>query len=255
MAGALSTTGVLTFFADFGVFGVCETYNQHRLNDINETNLKLVCTHLGLDVGEDGKTHQCVDYLGLFRNIFGFRVILPADPNQTDRVIRFVASHPGNFLVGMGRSKLPVILSEKGLPFFGGEYIFQPGRGDLVREGSSGAIITYGTMLHKALKAWDLLAEKGVTVKVYNLSTPGEPDIAALSDAASTGLIVTYEDHNVYTGVGNVIGDALATEGISGCRLVKRGVTHYGSSGRSEDVYREMKLSPEDLANTILKSI
>ncbi len=255
MAGALSTIGVVTFFADFGVFGVCETYNQHRLNDINETNLKLVCTHLGLDVGEDGKTHQCVDYLGLLRNIFGFRVILPADPNQTDRVIRFIASHRGNFMVGMGRSKLPVILSEEGTPFFGGDYIFEPGRGDLVREGSSASVITYGTMLHRAVKAWELLSKQGVTVKVYHFSTPGEPDLDALVDAASTGLIVTYEDHNVHTGVGNVVGDALATEGVSGCKLVKMGVTRYGSSGRSEDVYREMKLTPEDLAHTILKTI
>ena len=55
---------MLTYFSDFGVFGFDETYNQHRLNDINEANLKLVCTHCGLDVGEDGKTHQCLDYVG-----------------------------------------------------------------------------------------------------------------------------------------------------------------------------------------------
>ena len=65
VAGALSTMGILTFFADFGAFGMDETYNQQRLNDINRTNLKLVLTHLGLDVGEDGKTHQCIDYIGL----------------------------------------------------------------------------------------------------------------------------------------------------------------------------------------------
>ncbi|MCM8815696.1 MAG: transketolase, partial [Candidatus Omnitrophica bacterium] len=71
VSGAASVGGAVSFFADFGVFGVDETYNQHRLNDQNHTNLKLICTHLGLDVGEDGKTHQCIDYIGLFRNIFG----------------------------------------------------------------------------------------------------------------------------------------------------------------------------------------
>ncbi|HRR95854.1 MAG TPA: transketolase, partial [Candidatus Ratteibacteria bacterium] len=74
IAGAISTDKVISFFSDFGVFGVDETYNQQRLNDQNFTNLKLVCTHLGLDVGEDGKTHQCIDYIGVLRNIFGFKI-------------------------------------------------------------------------------------------------------------------------------------------------------------------------------------
>ena len=96
---------MIAFFSDFGVFGVDETYNQHRLNDINHTNVKLVCTHNGLDVGEDGKTHQCIDYVGNFRNLFGFHVIVPADPNETDRAVRYAASHEGNFVIAMGRSK------------------------------------------------------------------------------------------------------------------------------------------------------
>jgi transketolase len=112
IAGALSTEGVVTFFADFGVFGVDETYNQHRLNDINHTNLKVVCTHCGLDVGEDGKTHQCIDYIGAMRNFFGYKVIVPADPNQTDRAIRYIAKEKGNFVVIMGRSKLTPLLDE-----------------------------------------------------------------------------------------------------------------------------------------------
>ena len=119
---------MLTFFADFGVFGVDETYNQHRLNDINHANLKLVCTHNGLDVGEDGKTHQCIDYLGLLANLYGCKAIVPADPNQTDRAVRCAASTPGNFYIGMGRSKLPVITSESGEPLFAGSYEFEYGK-------------------------------------------------------------------------------------------------------------------------------
>ena len=116
IAGAISSLGLLSFFADFGVFGVDETYNQHRLNDINQTNLKLMCTHNGLDVGEDGKTHQCIDYIGVMRNLFGYKTIVPADPNQTDRVTRYVAKTHGNFLVVMGRSSIPILLTEEGAP-------------------------------------------------------------------------------------------------------------------------------------------
>ena len=89
IAGAISTDKIISFFSDFGVFGVDETYNQQRLNDQNFTNLKLVCTHLGLDVGEDGKTHQCIDYIGVLRNTYGFKIIIPADPNQTDRAVSY----------------------------------------------------------------------------------------------------------------------------------------------------------------------
>ena len=119
-SGAISREGFAAFFSTFGIFGVTEVFNQMRLNDINHTNLKLVCTHLGLDVGEDGQTHQCIDYIGLLQNLFGFSVFLPADPNQTDRIVRYVAERPGNFFVGMGRSKLPAILDESGQPAFSG---------------------------------------------------------------------------------------------------------------------------------------
>ena len=95
--GALSTVpGVLAFWSDFGVFGIDEVYNQQRLNDINGAALKLAVTHCGLDVGEDGKTHQCLDYVGAFRDFFGWRVIVPADPNQTDRAVRAAAAMQGN---------------------------------------------------------------------------------------------------------------------------------------------------------------
>ncbi|RMG59048.1 MAG: transketolase [Deltaproteobacteria bacterium] len=254
-AGALSTTGVLTFFADFGVFGICETYNQHRLNDINEANLKLICTHLGIDVGEDGKTHQCIDYLGLLRNLFGFRVIIPADPNQTDRAVRFVAGRRGNFMVGMGRSKVPVITDEEGKPLFGGDYTFTPGKADLVRDGDRGAIFSYGGMLHRAVKAWEILRDRGIRVKVYNLATPLEVDVDAVREAAGTGLIVTYEDHNVRTGLGNCLADVIATEGIGPVRLIKMGVTEYGGSGKPDELFQDLGLAPEELARTVEEAL
>ncbi len=146
IAGAISIEGILTFFADFGVFGVCETYNQHRLNDINHANLKLACTHIGLDVGEDGKTHQCIDYISLFQNLFGFGVIIPGDPNQTDRATRYISETYGNFLLGMGRSKLATILDESGNPFYGQDYKFEYGKIDRVRDGDDATIISCGSV-------------------------------------------------------------------------------------------------------------
>jgi len=70
-------------------------------------------------VGEDGKTHQCIDYIALFQNLLGFGIIIPGDPNQTDRATRYISGTYGNFLLGMGRSKLPTILDDSGNPFYG----------------------------------------------------------------------------------------------------------------------------------------
>ena len=252
LAGALSTSGVLTFFSDFGVFGFDETYNQHRLNDINETNLKLVCTHCGLDVGEDGKTHQCLDYIGIMRNLYGFHCIVPADPNQTDRVIRTIARQPGNFAVAMGRSKLPIILDEQGKPFFAGDYEFQYGKADVIRKGTAAAIIASGTMVGYCMKAWQQLTDAGLSVMFIAMSCPVAPDIEAIKAAAKTGAIVTCEDHNVWTGVGATVAETLALNGIA-CKLTMLGVRRYASSGKPDDLYREQGIDPDSVVAAVKK--
>jgi transketolase len=254
IAGALSVNGVLTFFSDFGVFGFDETYNQHRLNDINETNLKLVCTHCGLDVGEDGKTHQCLDYVGVMRNLPGFRVIVPADANQTDRAIRYIAKAPGNFAVAVGRSKLPVLTDTKGNAFFAGDYKFEYGKADVIRRGRDATVIAMGTMVSYCMTAVDALAEAGLSVGLIGMSCPAAPDMKAIKAAARTGAIVTCEDHNVWTGLGASVAMALARSGIA-CRLEMLGVADYASSGTPDDLYAEKGLDPKSVVKAVKKLV
>ena len=254
IAGAISTLGLLSFFADFGVFGVDETYNQHRLNDINETNLKLICTHNGLDVGEDGKTHQCIDYVGAMQNLFGYKVIVPADPNQTDRVIRYAAKTHGNFLVAMGRSPIPTLLTEEGTSLFGSPYEFRYGHADLIRNGKDAAIVTTGGMVYRAVQAWQKLREKGIEVRVVNLSCLSDLDVEAILKATETGIIITYEDHHVQTGLGSLIANLLAGHGL-GIRFRKLGITQYGSSGKPDDLYRMQGLDAESLVQRVIEEV
>jgi transketolase len=254
IAGAISTLGLLPFFADFGVFGVDETYNQHRLNDINGTNLKLVCTHTGLDVGEDGNTHQCIDYVGVIRNLFGYKIIAPADPNQTDRVIRYLAKTPGNFLVAMGRSPIPIILSEEGTPLFGGFYEFGYGQADLIRNGKDGAIISTGNMVYRAVQACQKLKEKGIEVQVLNISCLSDLDVGAIQTAARTGMIITYEDHHIQTGLGSLIANVLTEKGL-GIRFRKMGISRYGSSGKPDDLYKMQGLDVDSLVRVVMEEI
>jgi len=254
VAGALSVEGIITFFADFGVFGVDETYNQHRLNDINKANLKLICTHNGIDVGQDGKTHQCIDYVGIMRNLYGYKIIIPADPNQTDRAVRYLATQPGNFLLAAGRSKLPAILSEEGEPFFAGDYQFEYGKADLIRDGEDGAIIASGGMVHRAVKAGEILRERGYRVKVINVSCLSKLDRSTLQKAAETGVVVTYEDHNIHTGLGSIIADFLAENSLNP-RFRKLGVVKYSGSGKPDELFKLQGLDVETLVDTVARLI
>lgn len=246
VSGAISKEGFVAFFSTFGVFGGCETYNQHRLNDINNTQLKLVCTHLGLDVGEDGQTHQCIDYIGLFRNLFGWSVFIPADPNQTDRIVRYAAKSPGNIFVGMGRSKTPVITDLEGRPFFADGYVFTPGKFEWVRPGIAGAIMACGPMLIHAIRAWEQLKREGAAPAVLNCASIKPFDRESVIKAAETGFIVTVEDHHIDTGIGSMVATVISEEAIP-CRLVRLGVKRYGSSGSPEDLYRMEQIDADSI--------
>ncbi len=247
MAGAISREEMVTFFSTFGVFAISEVYNQNRLNDINHTNVKIVATHLGLDVGEDGPTHQGIDYIGLMRNYFDFQVFIPADPNQTDRIIRHIAVAAGNHFVGMGRSKMGVVVAEDGTPFFGKDYIFTPGKGDWVRRGNAGTIIAYGSVSPSVMEAWKQLKEEGIAVSVLLMASVIPFDKEAVLDAVKGGgPLLTVEDHHVDTGIGAMTAAVLADEGLN-CRFKRLGVTHYGSSGKPSDLYAEQGLDAQGI--------
>ena len=235
-SGAASVNGVLTFWADFGVFGLDEVYNQQRLNDINGAGLKLALTHCGLDVGEDGKTHQCLDYVGTLRNTFGWKVIVPADPNQTDRAVRAAAGMPGCVAVAMGRSKLPVILDAAGDPAFAGAYRFEYGGIDVVREGADASLLVMGTPAGAAVDAADSVRAEGREVAVAVVSCPLDLDEDVMERLMAAPLVVTVEDHNVRTGLGASVAEWLALHGRS-TQLMRLGVDGYRSSGAARDLY------------------
>ncbi|MCI0652400.1 MAG: transketolase [Planctomycetes bacterium] len=249
-AGALSIEGIASVFADFGVFGICETYNQHRLTDINHGHLKLVCTHIGLDVGEDGKTHQCIDYVGVLRNIFGMRIIVPADPNQTDRALRYLLAEPGMFFLGMGRSKLPVITAEDGSPYFAGGYRFEPGRGDWIRRGAQGIVVAMGTVTGRAFQAVSALAKEGLALGLAHLAMPAEPTADFIDEIARAPLLVTVEDHSVRTGLGECLAAALFARGHALPHL-RLGVERYAPSGGANSVFLSQRLDAESIQERI----
>jgi len=251
MAGGLSSLGLVTFFSTFGAFAVSEVYNQNRLNDFNHAGVKVVATHVGLDVGEDGPTHQCIDYLGLFRNYFRSSVYMPADPNQTDRIIRYVATTPGNVFVGMGRSKMEMICKEDGTPYFDEGYSFEAGKGDWLREGSEATIITYGAVVPAVMEAWKILKKAGHSVAVLNMASLMPIDKEAVLKAAESGVVLTAEDHHIDTGLGSMVGTILAEAGKA-ITFQRSGVSQYGGSGKPGDLYASQGLDGKSISAKVL---
>lgn len=254
VGGALSTCGVLTFWADFGVFGCDEAYNQQRLNDINGAGLKVVLTHCGLDVGEDGKTHQCLDYIGAWSSMFDWKVIVPADPNQTDRAIRAAAAMQGNVCVAMGRSKLDVILTEAGEPLFGGPEPFEYGRVVWARQGDDACILVTGTPSGAAVDAADLLAEMGMRVAVGIVASPLAHDDEALARAYAAPVLFTVEDHARVGGLGTSVASWGAEHGLT-TQVRHLAVDGYRSSGPAAELYAREGLDAAGIARSLREAL
>ncbi len=154
----------------------------------------------------------------------------------------------------MGRSKFSVILSEDGRPFFAEDYEFQYGKMDLVRRGDQAAIISMGSMLQRAVQAWEILKEKGYQVQVINVSCLSDLDRETLKEAAKTGVIVTYEDHNVNTGLGSLIANFLAKSSLNP-RFQKMGIKNYSGSGIPEELFKIEGLDVESLVETVINLV
>ncbi|GAG07186.1 unnamed protein product, partial [marine sediment metagenome] len=222
-----------------------------RLNDINATNVKMVSTHCGLSVGEDGPTHQTVDDMGSFLGLFNTHVLEPSDANQTDHIIRFIASHYGNFYVRMGRHKFEVILKEDGTPFYDEKYKFEYGKADIIREGDLVTVVATGSTVNIAVNVADELKEKGISVEVIGMSSIKQIDTDVLvASLGKTGKLITIEDHNPQNGWASQINSVVAQEGLS-VVINNLAVREYQLSGKPLELYDEAGIGPDDLKKSI----
>ncbi|MBU1018026.1 transketolase [Patescibacteria group bacterium] len=251
LAGGLSLSGFVPFASTFGVFMSSRAKDQARVNDINVTNVKMVSTHCGLSVGEDGPTHQAIDDMGSFLGMFNTHVLEPADANQTDRIIRYIASHYGNFYVRMGRHKFEVILKKDGTPFYGEGYEFEYGKADLIRTGTDVTVIAAGSMVSIAVGVADQL-KNDLSVEVLAMSALKQIDREALITSLNkTGKLITIEDHNPHNGWASQINKVVAEEGLS-VKIKNMAVEKYQLSGKPLELYDAAGIGPEDLKKTCL---
>ncbi len=255
-AGGLSLRDFIPFCSTFGAFMSSRAKDQARVNDINETNVKMVATHCGLSVGEDGPTHQAIDDISSFLGMYHTSVLEPADPNQCDRMIRAIAGVYGNFYVRMGRAKVPTITREDDAtkPFFGDDYDFQIGKADIVRTGKDVTIVASGPMVPRAIEVRDLLKDQ-IDVEVLVVSSMKPFDHETLEKSAKkTGKIVTLEDHNVACGLGMLVSQSLEDAGLS-ISIAHMGVRGYQLSGTADELYEIAGLGAKAIKSAVEKLV
>lgn len=255
MAGGLSLAGVVPFASTFGVFMTSRAKDQARVNDINQTNVKMVATHCGLSVGEDGPTHQAIDDLGSMLGLFNTMVMEPVDPNHCDRMIRYAASHYGNMYIRMGRSKVPVITKEDGTPWYDESYQYTYGKTDRIREGHDLTIIASGPMVSFALEARTVLMSRnpGLTIELIATSSIKQFDDTLIEALRQAKRVVTIEDHNILSGLGGQIAILLTELKLTPVIFERIGVEEYMNSGTADELYEAAELSANHLVRRIEK--
>jgi len=252
LSGGMSLDSIIPFCSTFGAFMTSRAKDQARVNDINEANVKMVATHCGLSVGEDGPTHQAIDDMGSMLGFFNTMQIEPADPNHCDRIIRYVASHYGNFYVRMGRHKIPVLTHENGEIFFDENYKYYYGRCDVLRAGDDITIAATGATVCEALQAIEKLKEKNISAELVIVSSIKKFDTPLIDSIKKTKHLITVEDHNVFSGLGNQLASYLMQENIEIEKIKILGVQNYQLSGTAEELYDAAGISSKHIADAVL---
>lgn len=254
VSGGLSLSGYIPFCSTFGAFMSSRAKDQARLNDINHCNVKMVATHCGLSVGEDGPTHQAIDDMGSFLGFFNTHIIEPADPNHCDRIIRYVANHLGSHYVRMGRHKIPVLTHEDGSLVFGENYEYTYGKCEKLRTGSDITIIAMGATVIEALKAREAF-QNPEKVEIIIASSPKQFDKTLLQSIQNTKKVITVEDHNPYSGLSAGVQRFCFENKIYPEFFHSCAVDHYQLSGKDKELYQAAGIDSNGILEIIKKAI
>jgi len=204
IAAGLAASGKLPFASTFAVFAPGRCFDQIRMSIAQpRLNVKLVTTHGGISVGEDGTSHHAIEDLALICSLPGFTVIVPADAIETAQAVRAAAASYGPFYIRLCRPKTPPVYSE--------DYRFNLGKAVTMRQGTKATIIAIGIVVAEALQAAENLKREGIDCRLLNMSTLKPIDEAAIIRAATeTGAIVTVEEHLEHGGLGSTVARVVA---------------------------------------------
>ena len=222
-AAGLAACGKIPFVATFAAF-FTRAYDFIRMAAISQSNIKLVGTHVGVSIGEDGPSQMGLEDIAMMAAQPGVVVLYPSDATCTYRLVEIAAAHKGMVYLRAGRPKAPVI--------YGPEERFQIGGSKVLRQSASDVltIVAAGVTLFEALKAYDQLKAAGISVRVIDLYSIAPIDRTTLIDSAraTQGRILTVEDHYAHGGLGDAVLSAVGPEGLRVHKLAVRVIPHSG---------------------------
>jgi transketolase len=241
-AAGLAACGKIPFVATFAAF-FTRAYDFIRMAAISQSNIKLVGTHVGVSIGEDGPSQMGLEDIAMMAAQPGVVVLYPSDATCTYRLVEAAASHKGMVYLRAGRPKSPVI--------YGPEEQFQIGGSKVVRQGPSDVltVVAAGVTLFEALKAYDQLKAAGISVRVIDLYSIAPIDRTTLLDSAraTKDRILTVEDHYAHGGLGDAVLDAVGAEGLKVHKLAVRAIPH---SGKPDELVDHFGIGARSIVET-----
>ena len=244
-AAGLALGGKVPFASTFAIFATGRAWEQIRQTiAYGNLNVKIVASHGGITVGEDGGSHQSIEDLALMRVLPNLVVLVPADGPETRAMVRWAATYQGPVYLRTSRIPFPVIHDDT--------YTFELGRSHILREGTDVTLAGIGLMVHQCLAAADLLAKQGMSARVLNLSCLKPLDWQLILDSARrTGGLVTAEEHSATGGLGSAVSEVL-TEfyPVPQKRVGLRDT--FGMSGKPGELLKHFGLTAEDISKAAL---
>ncbi len=240
VASGLAASGKTVFASTFAVFATGRCWEQIRLAvAYPKQNVKIVSTHCGISVGEDGASHQALEDIAIMRAIPNMTVISPADAHQAYAATIAMADYKGPCYMRLGRAKFPEIYPE--------DVGFEIGKADVLREGKDITLIGTGQMVSCCLDAAEALSKEGISAEVINISTIKPLDAeTVLKSVGKTGCAVTAEEHSIIGGLGSAVTEAVSES--CPVPVVRVGTKDtFGESGKAELLMKKYGLTAEDI--------
>lgn len=243
IAAGLAATGKIVFASTFAVF-ITKAFDQIRMGIAQPgLNVKIVATHGGISVGQDGLSHHGIEDLALMASFPGFKIIVPCDAPETVSAVEAAALTPGPFYIRLCRPKTPVVHTS-GIDF-------RLGKAEVLEDGKDATVIACGLMVAKALDAVRELKGEGIGCRLLNMPTIKPLDEEAVIAAAQdTGAIVTAEEHLEHGGLGSQVARVV----VRHCPVPMEFVAlkdAYARSGQPEDLFRRYGLSTEHIKEAV----
>ncbi len=247
-AAGMSMDGLIPFACSFAVFLTNRAYDFLRITVCyNNRNVKVIGSHGGVTVGEDGATAQCLEDFAITRVLPNITVVYPMDAIEMKKATRAIADMQGPVYMRLGQPPFPVLTGESDE--------FSLGKANIMREGNDATVIACGLMVHESLRAAEMLERENIRVRVLNMHTIKPIDREAIVTAAEqTGAVVTAEEHQIHGGLGGAVAEVLGRTVPVPMEMIAVHDT-FGESGTPEELLAKYHLKDVDIAQAVRKVI